>query len=151
RTEGEHRLVVVGGLPAHHYSATDAIAEAYAMVFLVDAGYATQREVARAFRCSASRQGRLPSPTSHRTGLVDPTSGSSGRRGSRPVSYSGTGVSTRSYPNTNGSCCGAVTDSASSLHRCSMDTRPRAAKYAFRSARSTAGLWLRAHRALRPL
>src|SRR5208337_4407014 len=52
RTEGEHRLVVVGGLPAHHYSATDAIAEAYAMVFLVDAGYATQREVARAFRCS---------------------------------------------------------------------------------------------------
>jgi len=33
----------------HHYSVHDAVAEAYAMVFLVDAGYATQREVAAAF------------------------------------------------------------------------------------------------------
>ena len=31
----------------------------------------------------SSSQGRLPSPSSHRTGLVDLTSGSSGRRGSR--------------------------------------------------------------------
>ncbi len=36
----------------HHYSAQDAVAEAYAMVFLVDAGYATQKEVALAFDCS---------------------------------------------------------------------------------------------------
>jgi len=52
RAEGEHRLVVVAGLPVHHYSVKDAMAEAYAMVFLVDAGYATQREAAAAFRCS---------------------------------------------------------------------------------------------------
>ena len=36
----------------HHYSVHDAVAEAYAMVLLVDAGYATQREVAAAFGCS---------------------------------------------------------------------------------------------------
>jgi transposase len=53
RAEGEHRVVVVAGLPVHHYSAQDAVAEAYAMVLLVDAGYATQREVAVAFDCSA--------------------------------------------------------------------------------------------------
>lgn len=52
RAEGEHRLVVVAGLPVHPYSANDAVAEAYAMVFLVDAGFATQREVATAFKCS---------------------------------------------------------------------------------------------------
>jgi transposase len=52
RAEGEHRVVVVAGLAVHHYSARDAVAEAYAMVLLVDAGYATQREVAAAFRCS---------------------------------------------------------------------------------------------------
>ena len=52
RAEGEHRVVVVAGLPVHHYSVKDAVAAAYAMVFLVDAGYATQREVAIAFGCS---------------------------------------------------------------------------------------------------
>jgi transposase len=52
RAEGEQRVVVVAGLPVHHYSAQDAVAAAYAMVFLVDAGYATQREVAVAFGCS---------------------------------------------------------------------------------------------------
>lgn len=52
RSEGEHRVVVVAGLPVHHYSVHDAVAEAYAMVLLADAGYATQREVAAAFGCS---------------------------------------------------------------------------------------------------
>jgi transposase len=52
RAEGEHRVVVVAGLPVHHYSVHDAVAEAYAMVLLVDAGYATQREVAAVFGCS---------------------------------------------------------------------------------------------------
>ena len=52
RTEGTHRVVLVAGLPVHHYSAQDAVAEAYVMVMLVDGGYATQREVARAFKCS---------------------------------------------------------------------------------------------------
>lgn len=53
RREGEHRVVVVSGLAVHHYSANDAVAEAYAMVFLADSGYATQKEVAAAFGCSA--------------------------------------------------------------------------------------------------
>lgn len=52
RADGEQRVVVVAGLPVHVYSAKDAVAEAYAIVFLVDGGFATQTEVARAFRCS---------------------------------------------------------------------------------------------------
>jgi len=50
--EGEQRVVVVAGLPVHHYSDQDAVAEAYAMVLLLDGGHATQVEVARAFGCS---------------------------------------------------------------------------------------------------
>ena len=49
RTEGDQRVVVVGGLPVYHYCAADAVAEAYAMVMLVDSGFAQQTEVARAF------------------------------------------------------------------------------------------------------
>ena len=41
RIEGEHRVVVVSGFPVHHYSDRDAVAEAYAMVFLLDSGFAT--------------------------------------------------------------------------------------------------------------
>jgi len=52
RAEGEHRVVLVAGLPVHHYSANDAVAEAYALVMLVDGGYATQKEAAGAFGCS---------------------------------------------------------------------------------------------------
>jgi transposase len=43
------RVIVVGGLPVHHYRAEDAVAEAYAMVFLVESGFAQQTDVARAF------------------------------------------------------------------------------------------------------
>jgi len=49
RTEQEQRVVVVGGLPVYHYCAADAVAEAYAMVMLVESGFAQQTEVARAF------------------------------------------------------------------------------------------------------
>ena len=52
RIEGE-RVIVVAGLPVHHYRAEDAVAEAYAMVFLVESGFALQTEVARAFARSA--------------------------------------------------------------------------------------------------
>jgi transposase len=52
RIEGEHRLVVVAGVPTHHYQVNDAVAEAYATVFLLDTGHATQKEVAAAFGCS---------------------------------------------------------------------------------------------------
>ena len=49
RIEADQRVVVVAGLPVHHYRAEDAVAEAYAMVFLVEFGFAQQTEVARAF------------------------------------------------------------------------------------------------------
>src|SRR6201997_640398 len=49
RIEADQRAIVVAGLPVHHYRAEDAVAEAYAMVFLVQSGFAQQNEVARAF------------------------------------------------------------------------------------------------------
>jgi transposase len=49
RIEAEQRVIIVAGLPVHHYCAGDAVAEVYAMVFLVEAGFARQTEVARAF------------------------------------------------------------------------------------------------------
>src|SRR5580692_8846235 len=49
RIEADQRVIVVGGLPVHPYRAEDAVAEAYAMVFLVESGFAQQTDVARAF------------------------------------------------------------------------------------------------------
>jgi len=52
RMADDHRVVVVAGMPVHHYNADDKVAEAYAMVFLADSGFAGQKEIARAFGCS---------------------------------------------------------------------------------------------------
>ena len=52
RMAAEQRVVVVGGLPVHSWRAGDVVAEAYAMVFLVESGFARQTDVARAFDCS---------------------------------------------------------------------------------------------------
>jgi transposase-like protein len=52
RSEADQRVIVVAGLPVHHYRAEDAVAEAYAMVFLVESGFARQTDVARAFAVS---------------------------------------------------------------------------------------------------
>ena len=49
RIEAGQRVIIVAGLPVHHYCAEDAVAEAYAMVFLVELGFAQQTDVARAF------------------------------------------------------------------------------------------------------
>lgn len=49
RIEADQRVIVVAGLPVHHYRAEDAVAEAYAMVFLVASGFAQQTDVGRAF------------------------------------------------------------------------------------------------------
>ncbi len=49
RSEEDQRVIVVAGLPVHHYCTDDAVAEAYAMVFLVESGFAQQSEVARVF------------------------------------------------------------------------------------------------------
>ena len=53
RIEGDQRVIVVAGLPVHHYRSEDAVAEIYAMLFLVESGFAQQRDVARAFGRSA--------------------------------------------------------------------------------------------------
>ena len=49
RIEEDQRVIVVAGLPVHHYHAADIVAEVYAMVFLIESGFAQQTEVARAF------------------------------------------------------------------------------------------------------
>ena len=86
RAEGEHRVVVVAGLPVHHYSVHDAVAEAYAMVLLVDGGYATQREVAAAFGCS-ERTLRRHQERYHDGGMA--------ARASRPNGYASSKASKR--------------------------------------------------------
>lgn len=49
RTSDGHRAVIVAGVPITHYALGDAMAEAHAMVCLVDQGWAAQNDVARAF------------------------------------------------------------------------------------------------------
>lgn len=49
--EGEQWIIVAMGVPAYRYQDGDDIGEAYAMVFLVSSGYATQAEVARVYGC----------------------------------------------------------------------------------------------------
>jgi transposase len=53
RTQDEHRVVLVSGIVLAQYSLTDQMAEVYARVNLVEQGWATQQDVARAFNCSA--------------------------------------------------------------------------------------------------
>jgi len=53
RTQDEHRVVLVSGIVLAQYALGDAMAEAFAMVQLVEQGWAAQSEVAGAFHCSA--------------------------------------------------------------------------------------------------
>jgi transposase len=53
RTQEGHCVVRVSGIILAQYALTDRMAEAHAMVSLVDQGWANQVEVARAFNCSA--------------------------------------------------------------------------------------------------
>jgi len=46
----------VSGVVSAQYAVEDRMAEAYAMVNLVEQGWATQQEVARAFACSARKR-----------------------------------------------------------------------------------------------
>ena len=52
RTAAGVRVVIVSGAIMAHFAVTDRMAEAYAMVNLVEHGWAEQQAVARAFRCS---------------------------------------------------------------------------------------------------
>jgi len=44
RIEADQRAIVIGGLPVHHDCANDAVAEVYAMVFLVEQGLRPQTD-----------------------------------------------------------------------------------------------------------
>ena len=52
RTRDGHRVVIVAGVVIAQYAVGDRMAEAYAMVSLIDQGWAEQKEIARAFGCS---------------------------------------------------------------------------------------------------
>ncbi len=52
RTQNGHRVVIVAGVAIAQYALGDRMAEAHAMVSLIDQGWAEQKEVARAFGCS---------------------------------------------------------------------------------------------------
>lgn len=53
RREHGYRVVIVSGIVLAQYPVGDRMAEAYAMVSLVEQGWADQNDVARAFDCSA--------------------------------------------------------------------------------------------------
>lgn len=53
RTQDGHRVVMVSGIVLAHYATSDRMAQAHAMVSLVEQGWADQNDVARAFGCSA--------------------------------------------------------------------------------------------------
>jgi len=52
RTQDDYSVVIVSGIVLAQYASTDHMAEAYAMVSLVEQAWADQNEVARAFHCS---------------------------------------------------------------------------------------------------
>jgi transposase len=52
-TEGFRRVVLVHGVIVAHYDKNDRAAEEYAMLTLLDSGYAQEEEIAYAFSCSA--------------------------------------------------------------------------------------------------
>lgn len=53
RTQHGHRVVIVSGIILAQYAATDSMAEAHAMISLVEQGWTDQNDVARAFGCAA--------------------------------------------------------------------------------------------------
>lgn len=53
RTQEGHRVVLVCGIVLASYAVSDRMAEAYAMVSLVEQGWATQQQIARALDCSS--------------------------------------------------------------------------------------------------
>jgi transposase len=85
RAEQELRVIVVGGLPVFHYCAADVVAEAYAMVMLVDSGFAQQAEVARAFSKS-ERTVRRYQERYEQAGMVGLGRTEGWRRGRRRIS-----------------------------------------------------------------
>ena len=60
RTQDGFTVVTFMGMPIYHYINGDRMAEAHAMVSLVEQGYARQTEIARAFGCTGSSPGNPP-------------------------------------------------------------------------------------------
>ena len=87
RIEVDQRAIVVAGLPVHHYRAEDAVAEAYAMVFLVELGFAQQTDVARAFGRSVRTVRRFQKRYAH-GGMAALSREEGWRRGRRRISGS---------------------------------------------------------------
>jgi len=85
RREEEQCVIVVAGLPVHHYRADDAVAQAYAMVLLVESGFAQQTEVARTFD-TAERTVRRYQERYAQDGMVGLGREAGWRRGRRRVS-----------------------------------------------------------------
>ena len=96
---------------------------------------------------ASSRRPPLPGGASHGTGQVLFTSGSSGRRVFTPVAGRFTDLF---YPSASRSWTGALMPLPRRFHSSRSDTSPRLAKYALRSARSTAARWLVAQMDNRP-
>jgi len=53
RTQGGHRVIIVSGIIMAQYAVTDRMAEAHAMISLVEQGWADQNDVARVFGYAA--------------------------------------------------------------------------------------------------
>ena len=53
RSQDDYCVVIVSGIILAQYAVSDHMAEAYAMVSLVEQGWADQSQVARAFGCTA--------------------------------------------------------------------------------------------------
>lgn len=53
RTQDGHRVVIVSGIVLAQYAVSDSMAEAHAMISLVEQGWADQNDVARVFGCTA--------------------------------------------------------------------------------------------------
>ena len=85
RMQEDQRVIVVGGLPVHHYCRDDAVAEAYAMVLLVESGFAQQTQVARAFG-KTERTVRRHQKRYAQSGMVGLGGTEGWRRGRRRVS-----------------------------------------------------------------
>lgn len=82
KTQDEHRVVVVSGVVLAQYGLGDAMAEAYAMVSLVEQGWADQNDVARAFGCTSRTVRR------HRRRFEEGGLAGLGRRGGFPTGRS---------------------------------------------------------------
>jgi hypothetical protein len=69
QTEEDQRVISVHGVVSSHYSIKDRTAETYAMVLLVESGYAHQNHTARCFGYSARSLRRYQGPSAVSTRL----------------------------------------------------------------------------------